>query len=251
MAISGCASIDPTNREFGDPQVSDADSTYLDEVHERCYGYIYGREGYRLDYNEALRWCRESAESGSSSGQTLLAEIYYNGLGVDQDYRKALYWYTSASYQFHPHATYSLFLMFANGQGVERDNGMAFMYLERAVEHGSEKAEKVLAGFDEESFEEPPNEELIQEKLKEHGVVEFDPKYPKLARVNGIEGYAIVSYCVDREGRTLNIHVVESWPVGVFESASEAAIRKFRYLPALEGGVPVERHGVVREFDFQ
>ena len=141
--------------------------------------------------------------------------------------------------------------MFANGQGVERDNGMAFMFLERAVEHGSDKAEMVLEGFTEESTEESLDEEFIQDVLKRRGEVKIGPRYPELARANGVEGFAIVSYCVDFEGRPVNIHVIDSWPVGVFESASEAAVRQFRFLPKLENGVPVERHGLVQEFDFE
>ena len=109
----------------------------------------------------------------------------------------------------------------------------------------------MLMEFTDEPTREPPDEERTQKILAEHGIVKVAPIYPRLAQMTGIEGYVIVSYCVDREGKTTNIRVVDSVPLGVFDAASIAAAQYFRYTPELENGLPVERHGVLNKFTYE
>ncbi|QIB65146.1 energy transducer TonB [Kineobactrum salinum] len=82
-------------------------------------------------------------------------------------------------------------------------------------------------------------------------MAKFAPTYPPAAQGAGIEGYVIVEYCVDFDGRPMNIRVIESVPEGLFDEASIAATKNFHYLPALDEGVPVERHGVQNKFTFE
>jgi len=53
--------------------------------------------------------------------------------------------------------------------------------------------------------------------------------YPPEAREAGVEGFVVVRYDVDREGRVVNARVVEATPPGVFEEAALAAVTRWRF----------------------
>jgi len=55
--------------------------------------------------------------------------------------------------------------------------------------------------------------------------------YPPEAREAGVEGYVVVRYDVDGEGRVINASVVEATPRGVFEEAALAAVTRWRFRP--------------------
>tara|TARA_R110001592_G_scaffold363398_2_gene687930 strand:- start:291 stop:1115 length:825 start_codon:yes stop_codon:yes gene_type:complete len=258
IALTGCASVNPGSAGGDSSQAASSKAETVTEgvsdyqgVVERCFGYKYGDNSYPVDPEKALRWCRELAERGSSAGQTLLAEFYYSGEGVDQDYKQALYWYTLAANSTQGQAALALFYMYFQGQGTARDNNTAFRYLARAVELGNETAKELYAGFVDEPVKQPVNDEQLQEMLKEREIVKVAPIYPLLAQQMGLEGYVIVKYCVDREGRTTNVQVVDSMPEGVFDAASVVAARLFLYRPEIQNGIAVERHGVVNKFTYE
>ena len=234
-----------------EPEVIPEGINDIQEIEVRCFGYRYGVEGYPAAPDKAYRWCQESALLGNPGGQTVLAELYYSGTGVDQDYQKALYWYTLAANGRQAQAALSLFYMYFQGLGIARNNNTAFAYLSKAAELGSEDARDMLMEFTDEPAREAPDEAQIQKMLAERGIAKVAPIYPRVAQMTGIEGYVIVSYCVDREGRTTNIRVVDSAPLGVFDAASIAAAQYFRYTPELENGIPVERHGVLNKFTYE
>ena len=73
----------------------------------------------------------------------------------------------------------------------------------------------------------------------------IDPVYPPLAKSQGVQGYVIIEYTVSVEGRVLNPTVVESEPVGVFESSALIAITSWVYKPMVTNG-EVQRAEKVR-----
>jgi len=109
-------------------------------IQYRCYGYTYGREGLHRDYAAAHEWCAQSAALGSSHGQTLYAELFYEGLGTERDYVAAARWYRSAADQWHPHAMLMLGRLYLRGHGVPTDRPTAAYWFALAAEHGSEAA---------------------------------------------------------------------------------------------------------------
>jgi protein TonB len=56
--------------------------------------------------------------------------------------------------------------------------------------------------------------------------------YPPEAQAKGIEGYAVVQYDVDADGRVINAAVVEAEPVGVFDAAALETVLSWRFRPA-------------------
>lgn len=63
--------------------------------------------------------------------------------------------------------------------------------------------------------------------------------YPARARAKGIEGYVTVSMLVDATGAVKDMQVLEAVPPGVFEDSALAALRTWRFDPAMYEGRPV------------
>jgi len=53
--------------------------------------------GVEIDYREAAKWYRASAEHGDTRGEFDLASLYMAGTGVPLDYVSAYLWYSLAA----------------------------------------------------------------------------------------------------------------------------------------------------------
>jgi protein TonB len=82
-------------------------------------------------------------------------------------------------------------------------------------------------------------------------LVRVDPDYPPRARQRGIEGYVDVQFTISPVGTVQNPQVIGSQPAIVFDSAALRAVRKWKYNPKIENGVPVERKGVQVRLRFE
>src|SRR5262245_59015959 len=69
-------------------------------------------------------------------------------------------------------------------------------------------------------------------------VLKVPPAYPESARLKRVEGRVILQAVIDREGRVADVKVLRSTDKR-FDAASVRAVRKWRYEPAHEGGVPI------------
>ncbi len=76
---------------------------------ENCYAYRYGDKLRRINFVQAFDWCQRSAHFGNANSQTLLAELYYMGLGGDYDISQAEIWFLKAAKQGHAHAQFMLY----------------------------------------------------------------------------------------------------------------------------------------------
>lgn len=75
-------------------------------------------------------------------------------------------------------------------------------------------------------------------------LVRVNPEYPARALQRGVEGYVHLSFTVTKSGTVEEIEVLRAEPRSYFEDAAIAAVRKYRYKPKMENGLPVERPGV-------
>ena len=82
-------------------------------------------------------------------------------------------------------------------------------------------------------------------------IVKIAPIYPSSAWNRGIEGTCLVEYTVTATGTTRDIKVIEADPPGIFNKASIAAAKKFKYRPRVVNGEPIEVHGVRNLFRYQ
>lgn len=76
------------------------------------------------------------------------------------------------------------------------------------------------------------------------------PRYPEGAQWAGAEGYALMRFDVNAEGRTENVEIVYSIPYREFGEEGERAVRQWRYQPATQNGVPVVQTDIVTLLEF-
>ena len=76
------------------------------------------------------------------------------------------------------------------------------------------------------------------------------PRYPMNAAAAGFEGLAVMRFSVNEQGRVVDPEVVLSIPFSDFGDAALDAVRRWRYEPATREGRPVQRHGVVTQFEY-
>ena len=86
-------------------------------------GQMYGQGlGVPKDYSESAKWYKRAAENGSRIDQDSLGFYYKNGTGVPQDDKQAVFWFKEAAKQNYSVSQYQLGLMYKNGRGVPKDN---------------------------------------------------------------------------------------------------------------------------------
>jgi TonB family protein len=66
------------------------------------------------------------------------------------------------------------------------------------------------------------------------------PAYPKQALEDGVQGSVRVRITVDTDGRVKSAEIIESTPAGVFDEATLAAVKRWRFKPAEVNGRAVE-----------
>ncbi len=76
-------------------------------------------------------------------------------------------------------------------------------------------------------------------------------EYPSTARAQKIEGYVKVAYDVNTDGTVANARVVEADPPGVFDEAALAAVRTWRFHPAVDHGKVVPAKDRVSRVKFR
>lgn len=77
-----------------------------------------------------------------------------------------------------------------------------------------------------------------------------EPRYPRSAEEDGMEGVVIVEFAVDENGRVADPQIRASIPGGLFDEAVLSAMEDWTYTPATQEGVPVRREGVSVCFTF-
>lgn len=98
---------------------------------DEAYGAF--QRGY---YLTALSLALKRAKDNDGTAQTLVGEIYANGLGVAQDVKKAARWYTLADHNGDVHGTFALAALYQQGQGVTKDPALAAKLFEKAAKAG-------------------------------------------------------------------------------------------------------------------
>lgn len=85
-----------------------------------------------------------AAEAGNSEAQTVLAAMYFLGIGMPMDKQQALFWNRKAAAQGHAIAEYHLGAQYLYGEGVTRDEQQALQWISKAADHGLTEAKTSL-----------------------------------------------------------------------------------------------------------
>ena len=117
-------------------------------------GSVYGddyQDGWnawnRLDYKEAFKLFRLSAEQGNALAQSHLGRMFEKGQGVPQDYKEAVRLYRLSAEQGDATAQYNLGVMYKNGQGVPQDYKEAVRLYRLSAEQENAKAQFYLGAM--------------------------------------------------------------------------------------------------------
>lgn len=76
------------------------------------------------------------------------------------------------------------------------------------------------------------------------------PNYPAEAARRGTEGYVELEIVIDAAGKVTAVNVIKAEPARVFEREAVAAVRRWTFNPATEGGSAVESR-VRRKIEFK
>ena len=105
-------------------------------------------ESYDFDDDkEAVKFHRLYAEQGVVNAQFRLAQMHYEGLGVEQDYKEGVKWYRLAGYKGDVNAQCILGTIYDEGEGVAQDYKEAEKWFRLAAEQGLAIAQEALDLF--------------------------------------------------------------------------------------------------------
>ena len=82
-------------------------------------------------------------------------------------------------------------------------------------------------------------------------MVRMEPKYPRNAVKQKIEGWVQLSFYIDKEGTPVNIKVIKSQPQQIFDNSAIKALSKWKYRPKIENGIPIVEKGLSVQLDYE
>lgn len=92
-------------------------------------------------YLTAMELALPRAQSGDAAAQTLVAELFEQGLGVKRDRKQAAFWYKQSAEGGDPAGMFKYALLLMDGRQVERDRKKADEYMKRAADAGNPSAQ--------------------------------------------------------------------------------------------------------------
>ena len=109
---------------------------------ENGLGVLHLRgQGVERDVDRAAALFRAAAEKGLRTAQKNLGELYVEGVGVERDAATAVHWFRLAAEQHDAGAQLSLGVMYAQGKGIEQDHELAMEWFRKSAEQGNAEAQ--------------------------------------------------------------------------------------------------------------
>ena len=82
-------------------------------------------------------------------------------------------------------------------------------------------------------------------------IIRVEPRFPKRAlRKKIYKGSVKLGFDVDEQGKTTNIHIIDSIPKVVFDKSAVRALSQWTYYPKIVDGSPVVRKGLWVRLDY-
>lgn len=78
-----------------------------------------------------------------------------------------------------------------------------------------------------------------------------DPNYPAKARKRRAEGFVIIKFNIDPQGKPVDLEIIDANPKRLFEQEAIKALKQWRYQPKLEFGKAVVQHGQTVKLEFR
>ncbi|KXI30218.1 energy transducer TonB [Paraglaciecola hydrolytica] len=92
--------------------------------------------------------------------------------------------------------------------------------------------------------------EHIATVINAKSIERIAPKYPMSAARSGQEGWAKVSFVIDKEGNVVDPIIQDSSGLSSFEKEALRAVKKWKYSPAMQDGEAIEQCQMLVQMDF-
>ena len=92
--------------------------------------------------------------------------------------------------------------------------------------------------------------EHIDTVINAQAIERVPPKYPMSAARSGQEGWAKVSFVIDKDGNVIDPIIQDSSGLSDFEREALKAVKKWKYSPAIQDGEPIEQCQMSVQMDF-
>lgn len=102
-------------------------------------------------------------------------------------------------------------------------------------------------GFESDGFD--PN--VLPSDRQATPLVRIPPQYPQRALTNGIEGWVLVEFTINKAGGVENVRVVDAEPKNTFDRSAVRAIERWKYQPKVVDGKPVAQTNMRELIRFQ
>lgn len=106
--------------------------------------YLFGDDGFPVDFTKALPWIKQAAERGFAPAQNALGVMFENGSGLPADCASAAKWFRLAADQGDAKGQSNLGRLYSVGQGVTRDVAEAYAWLKLSAAQNEVTATKLL-----------------------------------------------------------------------------------------------------------
>lgn len=119
-------------------------------------GYLYSKgKGAKKDYKKAIYFYQKAVDKGNNSARVNLAILYKEGKHIPKDLKKAHDLLSLAANERYASAENHLGLLYHQGLGVSKCLATAYIYYEKAIEHGSEVAKGNIKIIEKEMKKDP------------------------------------------------------------------------------------------------
>jgi hypothetical protein len=98
------------------------------------------------DVDSAIQKLIKAANNNDADAQLKLAEMYYNGKGVERDLEAAAQWFKKSAVAGEAEAQFELGNLYKQGTGVEKNNALAIKWYRKAANQGHKAAKRRLGG---------------------------------------------------------------------------------------------------------
>ncbi|SKA11650.1 energy transducer TonB [Photobacterium toruni] len=78
-----------------------------------------------------------------------------------------------------------------------------------------------------------------------------EPRYPSRALRQGKEGYVVLKFTIDTQGRPIDIAVMDAKPRRLFDKEAIRALRKWKYQPQVVNGTAMAQQGQTVRLEFR
>ena len=75
-------------------------------------------------------------------------------------------------------------------------------------------------------------------------LLKVEPKYPRKAAIEGIEGWVKLKFTILEDGSVTNIKVAASNPRRIFDKSAKRAIKRWKFKPRIVNGKAVKQTAI-------